>query len=91
MLPGTKMLSVQEAVPPGAGVIGLLENDPPIPVGADIERATGEAKLSREVTVTLSLPDEPCVSTRVEEPSPIEKSPAYSMKAQEFAWQTPSE
>ena len=85
MLPGTNTLRVDDAVTLGAGVIGLLENDPPIPLGPDIARATGDAKLSSEVTMMLSVPDEPWESTRVDVPSPIEKSPAYSMKAQEFA------
>jgi hypothetical protein len=90
MLPGTNKLRVEIAVPPGPGVIGFWLNDPPIPVGPDIARATGDAKLLREVTVIPTLPDEPCAKTMVEALSAIEKSPEYSMKAQEFAWHVPS-
>ena len=53
------MFRVALAEPPGAGVIGLSLNEPPIPVAPDTERATGDAKLLREPTVTTTLPDEP--------------------------------
>ncbi len=53
------MLSVDVAVPPGAGVIGLSLNEPPNPLTAEIESVTGDAKLLREVTIRPTLPDEP--------------------------------
>jgi len=53
------MLRVEVAVSPGAGVIGLSLNDPPIPLTAEIESVTGDAKLLREVTVRPRLADEP--------------------------------
>jgi hypothetical protein len=82
------MLMLDDAVPSGAGVIGLLLNEPPaVP---DAERVTGDAKLLNDVTVTSTLPDEPCTKIRFWGASPIEKSPKYSIKAQEFAWHSPS-
>lgn len=50
---------MEVAVPPGAGVIGLSLNDAPIPLIAEIESVTGDAKLLREVTVTPRLADDP--------------------------------
>jgi len=84
------MFRVEVAVPPGAGVTGLSLNDPPTPLTPEIESVTGDAKLLRELTVTPRLAEEPWTMTRLEDVSPMEKSPEYSIKAHEFAWHEPS-
>jgi hypothetical protein len=88
---GTKILSVDDAVPPGEGVMGFALNVPVRPAEPETERVTGEAKLLRELIDTVSPPDEPCASRSVEELTDIEKSPAYSMKAHDLARHVPFE
>jgi hypothetical protein len=99
-VPGTKMNSVAEAVPPEVVVIesvpeeavpGFALNVPVTPVGPDKESTTGEAKLACEPTNTVRLPVDPCAIVKPVVESPSEKSPEYSMNPHELAWQTPLE
>ena len=99
-VPGTKMDSVADDVPPEVVAIESVPeevvpafgaNVPVTPVGPDNESTTGEAKLACEPTRTVTVPVEPCATVRPVVESPNEKSPEYSMKPHELAWQTPLE
>jgi hypothetical protein len=71
---------------PAGGVMGLIEKPVVTPAGAPAtDSVTGELKLLSEVTVTVSTiaAGVPCGVENVPTESPIEKSPAYSMKAKD--------
>lgn len=73
-------MSGEEALPPAGGVTGLVPKPAIAPAGNPItDKLTGELKLSREVTITVVVPEEPCTIDRVAGETEMEKSAAAGL------------
>lgn len=85
------MVSVGEDMPPAevSILLGPLK-EAVTPCGAEKVSVTGEAKLFKEVTNTLRLPDAPCAIPMPVVENATEKSPLYSMNPHELAWHWPA-
>jgi len=73
-------MSGEEALPPAGGVTGLVPKPAIAPAGGPVtDKLTGELKLSKEATITVVVPEEPCAIDRVPGETEMEKSAAASL------------